>query len=274
MELIDELTDFEYLAGLPEVFRLELQALLDEKIGGRGLGWGSFDLVGKSMLHGFGKKGGLRVIDQDTGNDVTDRAREEPHRGDPDWLSKLERRAEKELLAGPRDSEISTLRANGFQPERSRESHHNNVLIEQYFADHLLSRHWRKGRLLDVLAARHLSLELIDMLNLELMTRGMTLSDIAEHTDQFLELPLSMPASAVFVGLKVQYHRDANRLWTDNDLHDIAALALAVPYCDIVFTDASVRNAVVTAGLDKAMNTHLPRSPADLADILERLLAA
>ena len=123
VELIDELTDFEYLAGLPDVFRLELQAFLDEKVGGRGLGWGAINLVGKSMLHGFGKKGGLRVYDETTGDDITDRARAEPRRGDPDWLARLERRAEKELLAGPRDSEIQHLRDNGYEPERPRESH-------------------------------------------------------------------------------------------------------------------------------------------------------
>ena len=271
VELIDELTDFEYLAGLPDVFRLELQAFLDEKVGGRGLNWGEINLVGKSMLHGFGNKGGLRVYDETTGDDITDRARAEPHKGDPDWLAKLERRAEKELLAGPRDSEIEGLRDNGYQPERPRESHHNNVLIEQYFADKLLDSHWRKGRLLDVVAARHLNLELIDMLTAELIARGTTLADVAENTEQFLELPLSMPASAVFVGLKVQYHRDASRRWTDNDLHDIGALALAIPYCDVVFTDAAARNAAVTAGLDGAMNTSLPRSPMDLVQIVSGL---
>lgn len=271
VELIDELTDFEYLAGLPEVFRLELQAFLDQKIGGRGLNWGAIDLVGKSMLHGFGKKGGLKVFDKATGIDVTDQARRELHRGESDWLWKLERSAERELLAGPRDSDILSLRTIGYQPERSRESHHDNVLIEQYFGSNLLNARWRKGRLLDVLAARHLSLELIDMLTLELMTRGMTLADVAEHTEQLLELPLSMPASAVFVGLKAQYHRDATRMWTDNDLHDIAALALAVPYCDIVFTDAAARNAVVSSGLDKAMATRLPRTPLALVEIIEGL---
>jgi len=143
------------------------------------------------------------------------------------------------------------------------------VLIEQYFADKLLDNHWRKGRLLDVVAARHLNLELIDMLTAELMARRITLADVAAHTGQFLELPLSMPASAVFVGLKVQYHRDARRRWTDNDLHDIGALALAIPYCDIVFTDAAVRNAALTAGLDRAMSTRMPRSPDELAGIVE-----
>jgi hypothetical protein len=145
------------------------------------------------------------------------------------------------------------------------------VLIGQHFADKLLDSHWRKGRLLDVVAARHLNLELIDMLTAELVARGMTLADVADHTEQLLELPLSMPASAVFVGLKFHYHRDARRRWTDNDLHDIGALASAVPYCDFVFTDASVRNAAVTAGLDKLMSTSMPRSPMAMLEAIEDL---
>ena len=66
----------------------------------------------------------------------------------------------------------------------------------------------------------------------------------------------------------VQY-RNASRRWTDDDLYDIGALALAIPYCDLVFTDAAARNAVVSAGLDKAMSTLMPRSPAELVDAVQ-----
>jgi len=269
--LIDELTDFEYLAGLADVFKLELQAFLNEKVGGLGMAWAPIPLVGTSMLHVFGKIGGLRVFDERTGADVTDEARNSTYRDDPDWFSKLERRAERELLAGPRDDEVERLRLIGYMPERPRQSHHKNLLIEQGFSNHL-NQHWRKGRLLDVLAARHLNLELLDMLTMELMTRGISLDDVSALCSQNLELPLSMPASAVFVGLKTQYHRDPHHKWTDNDLHDIGALALAIPYCDIVFTDAAARNAAVTASLDKAMNTEMPRSPAELADLIDQIM--
>lgn len=268
--LIDELSDFEYLAGLGDVFRLELQTFLNTRMGGRGMGWNPIPLVGRSMLHGFGKVGDLKILKDATGEDITDQARAKPFRGDPSWFEKLERRAERELLAGPRDSDIEELRAAGYRPERPRQSHHNNVLIEQYFADELLDQHWRKGRLLDVVAARHVSLELIDMLTVELMARAITLSEVMSATTHVLELPLSMPASAVFVGIKTQYHRDRNRKWTDNDLHDISAMALAIPYCDVVYTDASVRNAAITAGLDKLMGTRLPRSPLEMAQLVEQ----
>lgn len=269
--LIDELTDFDYLLGLPDVFRLELQAFLDAKFGEGGLRWSATPLLGASMLHSLGRVGGLKIIDQRTGEDVTDAARSRPVRGDGQWFEKLQRRAERELLAGPRDAELDQLRESGYQPERAREGHRNNVLIEQYLADAQLTSRWRKGRLLDVLAARHVSLELIDALQIEMNARQITLDDIARATDQVVELPLSMPSSCVFVGLKAQYHRDATRKWTTNDLHDIAAMSLAIPYCDIVFTDAAVRNAALTAGLDRTMSTQLPRKPRELVGLLRNM---
>lgn len=271
VDLIDGLTDFEYLAGLVDIMKLELQAFLDVKTGTHGMGWGSVHLVGSSMLHSFGRIGGLSIRDSKTGVDVTEQARLHGGADFESRFARMNREAERQLLAGPRDEELGPLRAQGYQPERSRQNHHNNVLIEQEFADERLNEHWRKGRLLDVVAARHLNLELIDMLTHELLARELTFLEVAETFTQRLQLPLAMPSSAVFVGMKAHYHQDANHKWTDNDLHDIAALAVAVPYCDIVFTDAAARNALLASKLDQHLNTQIPRTPADLSAILREL---
>jgi hypothetical protein len=137
VDLIDELTDFEYLAGLADIMKLELQAFLDIKTSTRGMGWGRVQLVG-SLLHAFGRNGGLTIRDNSTGEDITEQARLD---GGPDFdvrFAQLNREAERQLLSGPRDEEVGSLRAQGYQPERPRQSHHNNVLIEQGFADERL----------------------------------------------------------------------------------------------------------------------------------------
>jgi hypothetical protein len=265
--LIEELTHFEYMASLVDVKKLELQATLDAMTKTRGLAFSPVPLVGKSLLHAFGRVGGLRLVDAD-GLSV-ERNTLDPER--QERLRALERQAERMLIAGPSDEDLPGMRERGYAPEVHRESLVGNVRIEQHFADEQLSESWRRGRLRDVLAGREVNLELNDMLTAELTARAMTLSDVVDNLTDARRLVLSMPSSCVTVELKTHYHRDAKKRWSVNDLHDISAMSLAVPYCDIVFTDAAARNGLVRAKLHERMNTILPRTPEDLANILKDL---
>jgi hypothetical protein len=47
--------------------------------------------------------------------------------------------------------------------------------------------------------------------------------------------------------------------------------ALAVPDCDVVFTNAEARGTLVRAGFESRMNTALPRTPNELVKILHTL---
>jgi len=268
VDLIDELTDFEYLPGLVEVMKLELQATLDVMTGSRGLGFLPIELVGRSLLHTFGMVGGLLIVDENE-RDTTAEQREQ---GGPEFetrFKELERTAERMLLAGPSDEDIPRLRKEGYAPEIPRQSHADNVKIEQAFADNQLDEHWRRGRLRDVLTAREAHLELNDMLVAELNARRLTLETVAGDLADARRLVLSMPSRAVTVELKTRYHRDASKRWTTNDFHDIHAMAVAVPYCDIVFTDAAARNGLIGAKLHDRMGTILPRTPEELSALLE-----
>lgn len=271
VRVIDEISDFEYLAGLPEIMRRELEATLD------GLGaprpkvrQTTINLVGQSALYAFGRRGGLRI--QDATGDVTDRVVAE--RGTV-WLRNLERRSERMLLAGPSDDEVPLLRKSGYRPEIPRRSLENNLTIEQDFARTHLDSHWRKGRLRDVISARELELELGDMLTSELVNRNVSLAEIVDgDRDRIRQLVLSMPSACVRVELKTRYHRDAGKRWEVNDLHDISAMSNAVPYCDIVFTDVQVRAALKGARLDAHMNTRVPRTVSEMAEVLYALARA
>jgi len=69
----------------------------------------------------------------------------------------------------------------------------------------------------------------------------------------------------------LQYHylKNSNKHWKINDLRDNAALATAIPYCDIVVTDGEVWDVAVNrAHLDKEFGTLIFRSLADLAACL------
>jgi hypothetical protein len=133
-------------------------------------------------------------------------------------------------------------------------------------------KNWRRGRLRDVIAAREASFELIELLTEEFIARGIDLGQATGGTLQGVRaLMLGMPSTAVSIELKTRYHQDGQKKWTVNDIHDIDALSVAVPYCDVVFTDAAARNALVAAHVDRRMNTVLPRTSTDMVEILNSL---
>jgi hypothetical protein len=82
-----------------------------------------------------------------------------------------------------------------------------------------------------------------------------------------------MPSSRVAVSLKAAYHKDNRHVWTSNDIHDIDALSIAVPYCDAVFTDKAARNQVKSCPELEVFGTFLPRKPEELAGWLDDLPA-
>lgn len=270
-EVIETLTGFNYLLGRPEVMRLELQSSLNAATGVQISRYKPTLLVKRGVLHAFGRVGGLKIRDK-SGADITEIVRQEKgsEQFDP-WLNNLELKAERMLLAGPSDTEIPALTAAGYAPEVARATTERRAEQEreqvQRFNDS--DKNWRRSRLRDAISAREVNIELAGMLTEELMLRGL---DFGEAIGGTLEgarsLVLSMPSTAVSIELKTRYHQDGNKRWSVNDIHDIDALSIAVPYCDVVFTDAAARSALVHAHLDRAMNTELPRTPAELVAIL------
>jgi hypothetical protein len=56
-----------------------------------------------------------------------------------------------------------------------------------------------------------------------------------------------MPSTRVAVSLKTHFHKNKQHNWNTHDMHDIDALAVAMPYCDAVFTDNAVWNALTSS---------------------------
>ena len=77
-----------------------------------------------------------------------------------------------------------------------------------------------------------------------------------------------MPSFDVAVTLKTSYHRDANHQWTNNDIHDIHAIAGTLPYCDIVVSDKAVISHVMRTGLSERLSTTVLASLSDLPEHL------
>lgn len=79
-----------------------------------------------------------------------------------------------------------------------------------------------------------------------------------------------LPSRAVTLALRRERHRNPNERWKGGDLHDIAALSLAVAYCDIVVMEKHMHALLLRSGIAERFGTTLLRRAGNLADVLDR----
>lgn len=264
--VMGELSQYKVMLSRTTIIRLEMEAVLDALQGVTSRGT-PIPFIGTSAGWAFGVRGGLRLSDQQTGEDLTDTVRHQA------WFQAANREMERRLLAGPSDTEAAHLREYaGYRPESARLTAEKRAEQEREQADRLTADpRWRRGRLRDVVAARELALEWIDALTEVTTARGTTIGIVVDQDRELIrQFSESLPSNRVAISLKFRYHRDGNKQWTPNDIHDIDALAAAVPYCHAVLTDKAARSALVAERLGQVMSTYLPRTPGELADWLHR----
>ena len=205
----------------------------------------------------MGRVGGLHIMEGE--EDITERLLA----ADPSWgtrLFEMNRTAERMLLQGPADEDVETMRGEGYAPEVAEAQIATNATLEAVWSQRI-RQHLPARRLRDLVLARHLSLELLDMIVHELFARQIGIEDIFEDPEGGARFVMSMPSSAVTVSMKAQYHQDPNRSWSANDIYDIDALAVTIPYCDVVFADASARGRRNQTRLGQAF-PDVPPTPA------------
>lgn len=266
-DTIAQLTNHDYLLDRPTLMRLEIESALDGVAPLSPRRQEAFDIPVHGLLRALGRKGGLRIIDKD-GTDLTEQTVLEQGPGFADQLSTWETFAEHELIAGPQDDDIPHLIEHGYQPQTTWEVAERRTQQERDFAAQLDST-LRRGRLRDALSAREVVIELGDALAEELEVRGTTFGAVIVSRYDARRFALCMPSTRTVIELKTRYHRNPNRTWSVNDINDIDALAVAVPYCDIVFADAAAISALVDGHIGALMGTEIPRRPADLTSLLQ-----
>lgn len=263
-ETIDELSDFEYLPDRPLLMKLELASTLDALGAARPWQYEQVTVPLSGLLQAHGMRGGLRIKDG-KGQDVT-----AAMSMDPDFATRLreyERRAEFMFLAGPADQDVPSLKTNGYDPAAAWKVTEERAQQERDF-ETAVPLTLRRGRLRDAVCAREVNIELQAALNAELTTRGVSLDEVVSNREDARQLALTMPSTRVAIELKTRYHRDPNKSWSTNDVNDIDAMASAVPYCDVVFADAAVQNALAATHTGRLMSTALPRRPTELGKLL------
>ncbi len=111
--------------------------------------------------------------------------------------------------------------------------------------------------------------DIIDPLSEALRHADVTLEEFeALGESGWIEFLHDLPSRDVDLELLQLRHRNPQKAWDVNDLADVSALAIAVPYCDVVVTERLWADLVKRAKLDKKYNTVVLANLNDLADLL------
>lgn len=279
--VMEELSDFNYLLGRPQIMRLEVQAAIDALLGNDDSVGDGIPLIGQSAFWAFGMRGGL-IIEGEEGQEAEQRLRY--RLGDlrfEQMMAHFNREMERALLTGPDEDEKAELRKEGgYAPERPYQHQEQRAEGERGQADILdQNPEWRRGRLRDLLSAREVWIELNEIIARELAVRDMTKAEFTEllgsgedeDYSKARDFTDGMPSTRVAVSLKEHYHRNRQHNWTSNDIHDIDASAVAMPYCHAVFADAAAWNALKNSRELTVFDTELPRRPGQLTHWLGNL---
>jgi hypothetical protein len=115
-----------------------------------------------------------------------------------------------------------------------------------------------------------LIIEFQNILQPALNIRHLTMERIGPTPQAAMAFVRSMPSTEVAISIKTAWHRNVSKNWIPNDIHDIDAMALSVPYCDVVVTEKACHHVLTTAGLDRRMGTSILRRLGDLPAAIER----
>lgn len=178
--------------------------------------------------------------------------------------------SERAMLRGPVDQEEEqALRAVGYSPESLRRVMEDRAAQERELQGRLdADPHWRRGRLRDVVSGRELHIEFQHLLSRALEERGLVLNEIITAPESGCAFVNGMPSTEVAIEIKTAWHRNGERRWTANDIYDIDAMAVAIPYCDVVVTEKACHHIVTVAGLPERMGTTVLNNLSELPRVL------
>jgi len=249
--LIEELTSFSTILGRIDIMRIEVHATIDAITKSK-LDLPELRLLGFGVHHAFPRSA----------------------RSSGKGFQQSRFLYERKVLEGPQDSEIPFLRESGYMPEIAIASTESRRDRERALGPILRKEgvHWRSAGLKNVIKTREIEHDLWNSITPQAAIRNISVQDLLNCApDPPIGIVDLMPSASVIVEMKTNYHRNLQRKWEINDIRDIDMISVALPYCDIVFTDNEVRATVISAKLDTLMKTYLPTTADDFANYLDAL---
>ena len=182
--------------------------------------------------------------------------------------------AEFEILRGPDLEQEQLLRAKyDYKPELAIEEAKKRAAQEDELANELKNDPTKFKKIDDIVTARYLYWELSDALTELLASSGMTMEEFMkigkERVTNFVH---DMPTADIITTLTKLNLKNLNRSWVKNDIHDMDALAVAVPYCDVVVTEKHSFTQLINAKLGIKYDTTLLKNLEDIPEVVNKLL--
>ena len=268
-EVIEQVSRYMVVTSLPDVAAHEIEAVLNQTVGPNPVSINVMNYLDWGVSRAFGKAGHLR-IESPNGDDVTGEFRRKYRHG-PEAFDAILWNAQWEFnrkaIEGPTSYDESHLRSLGWNPEaivRAYEQKAAEELAQVRRFDNYPK--WRRGRIRDAITAREVSIDVGDIFAKGFADRGLDAIDqfFDVKPDELRSTYNAMPSFDVAVTLKSSLHRDPTHRWTNNDIFDIHALALTIPYCDVVATDGSMRSHVTRHRLPERYTTVVISSLVEL----------
>ena len=270
-EVIEQIGRYMVVAPLGDVVDHEVEAILDHMIGPNPQPLSKIDYLDWGVAKAFGRAGGFRIIAAD-GEDVTDEIRQIHPIGAEAFNRRLlaaEVELNRKVIEGPSPQEEPQLRKQGWNQAAVVRMYEQSASEERAQVQRFnISPKWRRGRIRDVIAAREAIAEISPRLVKGFAARGRGDADglIPGNRDELRSMFDAMPSVNVSVTLKTSLHRDSNYKWRNNDIFDIRALSLTIPYCDVVVTDSSMCSHVTRHELPNRYDTVVISQLAELSD--------
>lgn len=121
-------------------------------------------------------------------------------------------------------------------------------------------------RPVDAIYAWQLRSEILDQYTRALMRAGYVgAASPFKSKEELTDFVDHLPSRRVAARMYVQYVKNHAVEWKVNDLRDVAALSLAIPYCDMVVTNRKAWNAANEAKLGEVFGTRILATLKDLA---------
>ena len=260
----------QYMVVIPRhlIATHEVEAVLDQIVGPNPRPINNINYLDHGACRAAGLVGGLRVMSGD-GEDITTKFRQSYDDG-PEVFDKkvsgLMLEFEREMIEGPSPEEEPELRKQGHNPEAILAHFEQESKGEAEWARLLDSEPvWRRGRLRDLVSAREILFHINTISKRGCVERGVhTLDEIFPSVKDTRKAFDAMPSFDAAVTLRTSLHKDAMHHWNNNDIHDIHALAITLPYCDVVVTDRAMASQAVQSGLADRLSTVVLNRLSDL----------
>lgn len=111
--------------------------------------------------------------------------------------------------------------------------------------------------------------DIIDPLITAAQELGVSLGDDIFDAGRMTSLIKHMPSRSVEMALRRQRQANPQKAWHGNDFNDVTALAIAVPYCDVVVTERSWSAMLNDAKVPQRFGTLVTPRLEDVIDLLE-----